>query len=72
MHNITKPARDVAGKVSAANTAVRRKMGDYSDAPLIDFDGNGMLQRQAKKTGKAAGKVLNKINDVINGNKYHK
>jgi hypothetical protein len=70
MHKITAPARAVGGAVSDADKKVRRAMGDYSDAPLFDLDGDGMLNRQFKKSAKEVKKVKNAVDKTVGGFKY--
>jgi hypothetical protein len=50
MHKATAPARFIGDGLSDATTKLRRKMGDYSDAPLFDIDGEGIVNKQIQHT----------------------
>lgn len=70
MHKLTTPARAVGDAVKDADTKVRRALGDYSDAPLYDPDGGGILNRQYNKTKKELSKAKNKVDTTIGKVKY--
>ena len=70
MHKITAPARSVGGAVKDADTKIRRAIGDYSDAPIFDIDGGGILNKQIKKTGKELNDIKNKVDKATGKFKY--
>lgn len=70
MHKVTAPARAVGGAVSDASTKARRAMGDYSDAPLFDVNGGGILNNQFKKTSKEVKNLAAKADKAIGKYKY--
>ena len=69
VNKYTRPARELGDNVKDITTKMRRAMGDYSDAPLIDLDGDGMLNRQFKKTGKEINSLKDRIRKKISGEK---
>lgn len=68
VHKVTTPIRNAANTVNDIDTKRRRAMGDYSDAPLVDLNGDGVLQRQFKKTSGELSDLAHKIKGKKYGN----